>query len=170
MGLKYTNGSPSLACYCDADFAGDQTSRKSTTGFVIFAFGNPVVWCSKLQATIAQSSAEAEFIALTHAVNEALFLAQLLAESVNIVVFPVPVYEDNEAARQNCLTSTSKSRLKYIERRFLLIRQHVREKKINVLKINTNDQIADILTKPLLVTKFRSLRDRLVTSNYLTQS
>lgn len=72
LGLKYTNGSPSLSCYCDADFAGDKISQKSTTGFVIYAFGNPVVWCSKLQATIAQSSAEAEFIALTHAVNEAL--------------------------------------------------------------------------------------------------
>lgn len=58
---------------------------------MIFAFGYPVVWCSKLQATIAQSSAEAEFIPLADAVNEALFLAQLLAETLNVVVFPVPV-------------------------------------------------------------------------------
>lgn len=102
LGLKYTAGSPTLSCYCDADFAGDKKSQKSTTGLVIFAFGNPVVWCSKLQSTLAQSSAEAEFIALTHATNEVLFLAQLLAETVGISSFPVDIYEDNDKTKLSC--------------------------------------------------------------------
>lgn len=101
------------------------SSLKSTTGFIISAFGCPVQWCSKLQSTIAQSSAEAEFMALTHVTNEVLFLLHILFETVGILLLPVPVYEDNEAARQDCLTSTSKSHLKHIEREYLLICQHV---------------------------------------------
>lgn len=64
--------------------------------------------------------------------------------------------------RQNYLAGTSKSRLKYIARKYLLIRQHVSDKKINIVKINTNDQIADILTKPLSAAKLSKFRNHLV--------
>ena len=164
LGLLFKPGEPILSCYVDADFGRDNCSHKSTTGFLIRAFGCPITWSSKLQSTITLSTAEAEYIAITHAASEILFLSYLLLETVGINCFPVPVYEDNEAARQNCLQATSKSRLKHIERRFLLIRQYVRDNQIIVNPIGTEDQLADLLTKPLLPSRFCTLRDQIMST------
>lgn len=152
-----------IQCYVDSDFAGDIKSTKSTTGFLLFVYGCPVHWCSRLQSIVAQSSAEAEFMAISHAASEIMFLAQLMEETIMISSYPVPMYEDNMAARQNCLTSTSKSRLKHLKRKYLLIKTYVSNKYIDVIKIGTKQQLADILTKALLVNTFRLLRDQIVT-------
>ena len=66
--------------YSDSDWAGDKESRKSTSGFIFMLNGGPVSWCSKKQATVALSSTEAEYIALTLAAKEATWLRLLLNE------------------------------------------------------------------------------------------
>ena len=66
--------------YSDSDWAGDKDSRKSTSGFIFMLNGGPVSWCSKKQATVALSSTEAEYIALTLAAKEATWLRLLLTE------------------------------------------------------------------------------------------
>ena len=66
--------------YSDSDWAGDKSSRRSTSGFIFMLNGGPVSWCSKRQATVALSSTEAEYIALTLAAKEATWLRLLLTE------------------------------------------------------------------------------------------
>lgn len=64
-GLLYSPSSTQTStCYTDSDFAGDNKNLKSATGFIIHIFGCPVMWCSHLQTSIVQSSAEAEFMSL----------------------------------------------------------------------------------------------------------
>lgn len=66
--------------YSDANWAGDKNSRKSTSGFIFMLNGGPISWCSKKQPTVALSSTEAEYIALTLAAKEATWLRLLLTE------------------------------------------------------------------------------------------
>lgn len=66
--------------YSDSDWAGDKNDRKSTSGFIFMLNGGPVSWCSKKQPTVALSSTEAEYIALTLAAKEATWLRLLLTE------------------------------------------------------------------------------------------
>jgi hypothetical protein len=68
----------SVAAYTDADFAGDLVMRKSTSGLLCTANGAPVIWRSKLQTIVAQSTAEAEFVAASMAVRDILWLHNLL--------------------------------------------------------------------------------------------
>ena len=73
FGLEYgPHGSPQLRGYCDSDWAGDVEKRKSTSGYVFMLHGGPVSWSSKLQATVACSSFEAEYAASSYAVREAV--------------------------------------------------------------------------------------------------
>jgi hypothetical protein len=67
-----------VSAYTDADFAGDLTMRKSTSGLLCTANGAPIIWRSKLQTIVAQSTAEAEFVAASMAVKEILWLRKLL--------------------------------------------------------------------------------------------
>lgn len=64
---------------------------------------------------------------------------------------------------KNCLFTTSKSRLRHVERKYLKIREYVRDHKLDIIKIGTKNQLADILTKPLLSQQFRTLCDQIVT-------
>ena len=67
-----------LTVYSDSDWAGDVNSRKSVSGFILYLMGAPIVWKSKGQTTVALSSAEAEYYALTEAAKEVKFIVQLL--------------------------------------------------------------------------------------------
>ena len=66
-----------LKLYCDSDWAGDKENRKSVSGFVLFLCGALIMWRSKQQATVALSSAEAEFIAVGELAKEIVFVVQI---------------------------------------------------------------------------------------------
>ncbi len=84
VGITYGNGEGSgnliIKSYSNSDWAGDHVTRKSTSGFIFMLNGGPVSWCSKRQATVALSSTEAEYVALTLAAKEATWLRLLLTE------------------------------------------------------------------------------------------
>nr|CAD1824808.1 unnamed protein product [Ananas comosus var. bracteatus] len=78
--IMYGKNSRPVQGYVDANFAGDLNKRRSTTGFV-FEHGNgPISWMSKLQVTVALSTTEAEYMALTEATKEAVWLQGLMKE------------------------------------------------------------------------------------------
>ena len=91
-----------LNAYVDADFAGDKRTRKSTTAYIIHLFGNPVGWCSRLQRCRAESSAEAEYMAICEVAHEILFLARMFEEIIGPISYPLTLFEDSTAA---CLRS-----------------------------------------------------------------
>jgi hypothetical protein len=74
-----------LVCYCDSNFAGDPDTRRSVSGYIIYVKGVPICWRSKAQRSITLSSSEAEWIALSEATKEIMFVLQL-SENMHIKV------------------------------------------------------------------------------------
>ena len=97
FGLFYSNGS-GVVGYSDADWAGDMDDRKSTSGYMFQIAGGPVSWKSKKQDTVALSTAEAEYVALSSAVQECVWMRRLLSELGNPSGGPTTVLEDNQSA------------------------------------------------------------------------
>ena len=80
MCLCFGDGKPTLDGFTDFDMAGDIDSRKSTSGYLMTFAGGAVAWQSKLQKCVALSTTEAEFIAITEACKEELWLKKFLQE------------------------------------------------------------------------------------------
>ena len=82
LGIIYTKDSNNnyISGYCDADYAGDIASAKSTSGYIFYIANGPITWKSKLQTIIAQSTTEAEYIAINIAAKEAVYIKSLLKE------------------------------------------------------------------------------------------
>lgn len=141
-----------LVTYADADWANDE-DRKSTSGFLIKIFGSTIIWTTRKQTTIALSSTEAEYVSLVTAAQDLLWTKTLLQELKIDPGIPV-IYEDN----QPCIKSLEKwehKRLKHIDIKYNFVRNLICEKVISVQYIESENQIADILTKSLNATKFK---------------
>lgn len=88
-----------LTGYSDADWGQDLNTRKSNSGFVYF-FGGPISWACRKQTCVAQSSTEAEFIALAEASKECIWLRNVLSDFNAQQTEPTIVYEDNQSCIQ----------------------------------------------------------------------
>lgn len=155
LGIAYNNKEKLevLEGYCDADYVGDVKSRKSTSGYVIEFCGGPISWASRKQPIVALSSTEAEFISAADCCKELLYLKGVLKELLNKTV-NTEMYIDNQSALRLIKTGVFNRRSKHIDVRFHFISEKVIENNINIIYCNTNDQIADIFTKPLGAIKF----------------
>ena len=144
--------------YSDADWAGDVNDRKSTSGYIFQVGGTAVSWKSQKQSCTALSTAEAEYVALSQAAQEAIWLRQLNSDLLSDSCEPTVLYEDNQAAI--CLSKNPQShgKSKHIDIRYHFIREQVSKGTIEVKYCPTNDMIADILTKGLGKEKFHKLR------------
>jgi hypothetical protein len=149
-GLVYTQQeSATLEAFADASFATDNSSGKSTTGFVLLLSGAAVSWRSKLQSCVAQSTTEAEYISLALAAAEVYWLRQLLAFLNNEQAAATPIYEDNNAALQLASNPVVQQRTRTINVKYHYLRQLVGQKVVDVLAVRTGAQRADVLTKAL---------------------
>jgi hypothetical protein len=158
--LCFGRSSDQLIGFCDADYAGDLQTRRSTSGFLFLYLGGPVSWASRRQPCVALSTTEAEFVAAAEATKEAVWFQQLLSE-LGIDGRSTTLYCDNQSAIALVNNPTFHQRTKHIDVRLFYIRELQEKKTINVVYINTEQQLADILTKPLAVPRFEKLRDAL---------
>ena len=120
-GIRYIseNDGKELESYSDADYAGDMETRCSTTGYVSLLAGGPVTWRSQLQKTVALSTMEAEYMALSAAVQEAIWLRKLLAElKMNDGNEPTVVFCDNQSAVCFTKNPVQHQRSKHIDVRY----------------------------------------------------
>jgi len=164
-GLLFrANGSKELTieAYSDADWAGDHNDRKSTTGFVVTLNGSVISWLSKKQSTVALSTAEAEYMAISSTIQEVKWITQLLLELELPVKFPVKLLCDNQAAIAISTNDVNHNRTKHIDIRHHYIREAIKNKQVDVSWISTDKQLADILTKPLAKRQFNILRSSLM--------
>lgn len=142
-----------LNAYCDADYANDTVTRRSTSGYVLLLSDGPISWCSRRQPIVALSSTEAEFIAAAECCKEILYVKSLLNElisgKINIIM-----NIDNQSAIQLIKTGSFNKRSKHIDVRYHFIHEQFVKGNINVKYCSTDQQVADILTKPLLKNKF----------------
>ena len=150
LGLNFCSDDLNLTCLSDSDWAGDVDSRRSTTGYVVFAAGAPIAWCSKLQTTVAISSMEAEYMAAFFAVQEVVWLKGVLSEMDLDYGQPVPLLIDNQSAIRLAKNPMYHKRSKHIEIKWHWLREKVGE--LNVVElvyVRSTDNTADIFTKAL---------------------
>ena len=159
-GLMYSKGDPkSCMGYSDADWAGDVNDRKSTSGYLFKISGAPVSWRSKKQSCVALSTAEAEYMALSSAAQEATWIRQLTSDLQNGPTRPTVIHEDNQAAICMAKNPQFHGRTKHIEIKYHFIREKVQNETIELKYCATNDMIADMLTKGLCHEKFEKFRE-----------
>jgi hypothetical protein len=161
-GLRYTSsGGVLLHGYADSDWAGSSVDRKSTSGYCFSLDSTMISWSSKKQGSIAQSTAEAEYIAASNASREAVWLRKLMSGLFQERLETIVIHCDN----QSCLKLTENpvfhDRSKHIEMKYHFIRDMVQRRTIKLQYIRTDEQITDILTKPLSLGKFVYFRDKL---------
>ncbi|KAH9668128.1 retrovirus-related pol polyprotein from transposon RE1 [Citrus sinensis] len=150
-----------LTGYSDADWACDIDDRKSIGAYCIFLGNNLVSWSSKKQAIVAQSSTESEYRALSAASSELTWLQSLFFE-LKIIKLPTPVlWCDNQGAGDLAKNPVFHSKSKHIELDVHYIRDKVLNKELEVRYIPTEEQVADVLTKPLSFPKFSYFRSKL---------
>lgn len=153
------NKSSELVGYSDADWAGDVNDRKSTSGYCFVINGAAVAWSSKKQTCIALSTAEAEYVALSHASQEAVWLISLHENIGRPISSSVTIYEDNQSAI--CISKNPQfhGRTKHVDIKFHFVRDLVESKVIEVTYCPTNEMIADSFTKGICREKFVKFRN-----------
>lgn len=144
--------------YSDADYAGDISTRRSTSGYVFLLGGNNISWCSERQKSVALSTTESKYIAASNAVKELVWLQRLLNElqpnDINEPMFCM----DNEGAIRLVRNPEFHKRTKHIDVRYHFIRERFQEGAFDLTNVPSDEQLADIFTKPLPKAKFECLR------------
>uniref|UniRef100_A0A251V331 Putative zinc finger, CCHC-type n=1 Tax=Helianthus annuus TaxID=4232 RepID=A0A251V331_HELAN len=156
VGLTFrskSEGDNLILGYVDSDFAKDKDRGRSITGYGFKVKGNLVSWKASLQHVVALSSTEAEYIALTEAVKEAIWLKGFVAE-LGAVFDETVVVCDNQGAVQLSKNSVYHERTKHINVRLHFIRDVVNSKEVRIQQIGTDDNAADMFTKPMPGVKF----------------
>ena len=162
-GLKFYahEEDPELCGYSDADWAGDVDTRRSTSGYVFQIGSSTISWSSKKQATVAKSSTEAEYVALSSATQEAVWLRSLMGDLGRQLDAPTIIYGDNQGAIELAKNAKYHNRTKHIDICHHFVCERVISNEIQVIYCPTGDMIADIMTKGLAKLSFEKLRDLL---------
>lgn len=157
-GITFGGGTLEILGYSDSDWGGDREGRKSTTGYIFMMNNGPVSWSSKKQTTVALSSTEAEYMALTQAAKEATWLRLLMTElgllGTDSQHAKILVKADNQGSIALANNPVYHARSKHIDIQHHYVRNEVLEGRIELSYIPTEDMIADGLTKPLVPVKF----------------
>ena len=162
-GLLYSchEGSAMLKGYSDADWAGDPNTRRSTPGYTFQIYGNLISWQSKRQATVAKLSSEAEYIALSIAGQEAIWLRRLITDLGIKLKEPTILFEDNQSAIELSKNPKYHNRTKQIDVSYHFIREQVTAKTLCINYCCTEEMLADVMTKGLPRPTFKKFRDKL---------
>jgi hypothetical protein len=142
--------------YSDSNWGGDKEDRKSVSGWISMYNGRPISWQSKKQSTVALSSTEAEFYALSEAVKEALFIRQWMQYYFGHDI-QIEIRGDNMGSLFIADHTTSHNRTKHIDIKYFFIRNHIKDEKVRLEYVSTGNQMADILTKATAAHTFEKM-------------
>jgi hypothetical protein len=146
--LTYGNEHHDIIGFTDADGA-SQEHRHAISGFAFLIDGGAVSWASKKQELITLSTAEAEYVAATHAAKECIWLRRLTGPMFGPPSKPTTLFCDNQAALRLAEDDNYHARTKHIDIRYHFVRQTITNKQITMVYCPSEDMTADILTKPL---------------------
>nr|GEW09538.1 retrovirus-related Pol polyprotein from transposon TNT 1-94 [Tanacetum cinerariifolium] len=149
-----------VPAYADADHAGCQDTRRSTSGSTQFLGDKLVSWSSKKQKSTLISSTESEYIALSGCCSQTLWMRSQLID-YDFQFNKIPLYCDNKSAIALCCNNVQNSKAKHIDVRYHFIKEQVKNRIVELYFIWTKYQLADIFTKPLPRDRFNFLIDKL---------
>jgi hypothetical protein len=149
QSIVYSRDGGGLYGYADAGFASETLGWKSVSGYVFILGGGPISWSTKKQSIITLSTAEAEYLAMTHAAKELIWIRLLLSELFGHFKYPTLLLCDNQSAITMAKDDTFHARTKYIALPHHFIRQCVSEKTISLSYVQSKTNIADMFTKAL---------------------
>ena len=152
-GIKFRkdpdfDGKLRIKAYVDSDWGGDPDTRRSTVGFIVHINGGPVSWKSKTLKTIALSSCEAEFMALSEVCRELMWMCRFLDE-VGIEYHTPEIYCDSSSALNWSEDPIQHQRNKHVEIKYYFVRDMIADKLVRAFKIHTTKNISDMMTKPV---------------------
>jgi hypothetical protein len=154
-GLRYTSsGGVMLHGYIDSDWMGNTMDQKSTFRYCFSLGSGMIFWSSRKHGSIAQSTAEAEYIATSVASREVVWLRKLLLDLFSAELEPTVIHCDNQSCIKLSENPVFHDRSKHIEMRYHYVRDMVPKNILNIQYVPTVEQTAYILTKPLSLAKF----------------
>jgi Reverse transcriptase (RNA-dependent DNA polymerase)/Integrase core domain/GAG-pre-integrase domain len=148
LWLTYGEKGTTLAGYSDADGSMGE-DRRAVSGYAFIINGGAVSWSAKRQEIISLSTTESEYIAVTHASKEALWLRSLVQQLFNIKLDATTLFCDNKSAIELTKDHQYHARTKHIDIRYHFIRWIVEQNSIKIIYCPTNEMLADALTKAL---------------------
>jgi hypothetical protein len=160
--LTYRGGdrSVNIQYFTDSDW-GTNAHRKSISGYIFTLGGGAIAWSSKKQSTTALSSAEAEYVAATHATKQLLWQRSLMNELTFSQPDPQVLQSDNQAAISIAHNPEFHSRTKHIDITLHFLRDHVENGTMDMKYVSTHDNLADIMTKALTRPTHEGLSSRI---------
>ncbi|KAG8479014.1 hypothetical protein CXB51_028903 [Gossypium anomalum] len=158
-----------LVGYTDSDWAGSKDDMKSTSGYV-FTLGSTIFcWSSKKQNVVAQSTTEAEYVATAGAVNQAIWLRKILTDLNLYQEGATKIYCDNQSAVAIAKNPVFHGRTKHFSIKLHVVREMEQAHEVKLIHCSSEEQLADILTKLLGVTRFLHLRTQMGVCNMLAK-
>lgn len=162
FGVYYKRGAVSeLTVYTNSDYAGDIDDRRSTSGYAFLLSGGAVAWVSKKQHVVTLSTTEAEFVAAAYCACQCVWMRRILEEFGLKQSGSTTIMCDNSSAIKLSKNPVLHGRSKHIDVRFHFLRDLTKDGVVKLVHCGTNEQIADILTKPLRLEVFVRLREKL---------
>ncbi|KAG5868268.1 hypothetical protein JTB14_028507 [Gonioctena quinquepunctata] len=159
LGIIYKPGAKEESkTFSGTDHGGDDTTGRSTTGVLSMYADGAISWYSQRQTSVAISTTEAEIVAASEATREIVWLKRLFEEIIVLRAVPT-LMVDNEAAMKLAENPEYHRRTKHIHIRHFFVRELVLDSSIQVKKVSSEDQLADIMTKPLFKPRLQMLRN-----------
>ena len=151
-------GDEELVAYTDSDYAGDLEDRKSTSGYVFLLSSGAVSWTSKKQPVVSLSTTEAEFIATASCACQAIWLRRVLEKLGQKQEEAVTVFCDSSSTIKLSKNPIMHGRTKHIDVRFHFLRELRKDGSVELVHCSSEDQLANVMTKPLKLEQFLKLR------------
>ena len=149
-GLTYSRDADlTPLAYVDADYGGCRETRRSTSGYVFTMAGGAVTWSSKRQATVALSTVEAEYVAMSRCAQQLIWMQTWLDEVEIAHTTPGVIRGDSRGAIALAKTTKDHGKVKHIDIRHHFLRELVKSEAITFEQIASADNLADLFTKPL---------------------
>lgn len=162
LGIFYKKGgTKELFGFTDSDYAGDVEDRKSTSGYVFLLSNGAVSWSSKKQPIVTLSTTEAEFVVAAACACQAVWMRGILKKLSLTQHGCTTLMCDNSSTIKLSKNPVLHGRSKHIDVRFHFLRDLTRDGTMELMHCGTQDQVADLLTKPLKLETFLKLREQL---------